>query len=172
MLGWMIIGGISCAIQEPVLLVLGDEGDAADAVSGSEPEVYEKAEDVLVDVARFAGRSLDEVRGELEEQMGATVAIVELNPREGREIRLGSGLVREVDGAIYLVRVDLPHPMRRSEAMRRIGLPPQVRKWLGFSNEWRAAWLYGFERVRMGREERGSEFVVWVEALKSNPRKR
>jgi hypothetical protein len=125
-----------------------------------------------VDVAHFAGRSLDAVRGELEEQLGEILEVVELSQRDGREIRLGRGLVREVNGGIYLVRVELPHPMRRSEAMRRVGLPPQVRKWLGFTNEWRASWLYGFERVRMGREERDSEFVVWVEALKSNPRKR
>ena len=157
---------------DPVLTGLAEDPSGEPGIEASEAFVYERPEGVLVDVPYVVGKSLDVARATLEEQMGAMSGVQALGSREGREIRFERGRVRELDGSIYLVHVDLPRPMRRSEAMRTVGLPSQVREWLGAALEWRTSWVHGMERVRMGREERGSEFVLWVEVRKYNPRKR
>ena len=157
---------------EPVLTGLTDASTTDEAVESDAAYVYELPDGVLVDVPHVVGKSLDVARVILEEQMGSFKDVQALGSREGREILFERGRVRELDGSIYQVHVDLPRPMRRSEAMRTVGLPTQVREWLGAALEWRTSWVHGMERVRMGREERGSEFVIWVEVRRYNPRKR
>jgi hypothetical protein len=158
--------------SEPVLVALGPGPSEAVLESEDANTPYQKPEDVLVDVIHLVTKSLDEVRSDLEDQLGSVVEIVELDPQDGREIRMERGKVREVDGSIYLLWLELPQPMRRSEALMRLGMRAQVREWLGLTLEWRASWVQGMERVRMGREERDSEFVVWVEVRRFDPRRR
>jgi len=157
---------------EPVLTGLSSAPATEIAVESADSYVYERPDGVLVDVPHMVGKSLDAARVLLEQQMGSLQAVEALGSREGRQIQFERGRVREIDGSIYQVHVDLPRPVRRSEAMRMVGLPSQVREWLGAALEWRTSWVHGMERVRMGREERGSEFVIWVEVRRYNPRKR
>jgi hypothetical protein len=166
---WIALG---CMSGEPVLTSLSATPAVVGSTSASEPLAYTKPENVLVDVPHMVGKSLDVARGDLEEQLGSVQTVSELGAREGREIVFDRGHVRELNGSIYLVYVDLPRPMRRSEAMFAVGLPSQVREWLGVTLEWRTSWAHGMERIRMGREERDSEFVLWVEVRRYNPRKR
>jgi hypothetical protein len=158
--------------SDPVLVALGTVTSEAALRSKDVNTPYQKPEGVLVDVIHLVTRSLDEARSDLEDQLGSVVEIVELDPQDGREIRMERGKVREVDGSIYQLWLELPRPMRRSEALMRLGMRAQVREWLGLTFEWRASWVQGMERIRMGREERDSEFVVWVEVRRFDPRRR
>ncbi len=167
---WIVLAG--CMSSEPVLVALGPAPTEAGSEGEEANTPYQKPEGVLVDVTHLVTRSLDEVRSDLEDQLGSVVEIVDLDSRDGREIRMERGRVREVDGSIYLLWLELPRPMRRSEALMRLGMRSQVREWLGLTLEWRASWVQGMERIRMGREERDSEFVVWVEVRRFDPRRR
>jgi hypothetical protein len=167
---WMVLAG--CMSSEPVLVALGPGPSETVLKSLKKNTPYQMPEGLLVDVAHLVTKSLDEVRSDLEDQLGSVVEIVELDPQDGREIRFERGKVREVDGSIYLLWLELPRPMRRSEALMQIGLRAQVREWSGLTFEWRTSWVQGMERIRMGREERDSEFVVWVEVRRFDPRRR
>lgn len=166
---WIALG---CMSGEPVLTGLSATPVAVESTESAELVAYTKPEHVLVDVPHVVGKSLDVARGDLEDQLGSVQTVSELGAREGREIVFERGRVRELNGSIYQVYVELPRPMRRSEAMLAVGLPSQVREWLGVTLEWRTSWAHGMERIRMGREERDSEFVLWVEVRRYNPRKR
>ncbi len=167
---WMVLAG--CMSSEPVLVALGTGPSEAASESESANTPYQKPESVLVDVIHLVTKSLNEARSDLEDQLGSVVEIVELDPQDGREIRLERGKVREVDGSIYQLWLELPRPMRRSEALMQLGMRPQVREWMGLTLEWRTSWVQGMERIRMGREEQDSEFVVWVEVRRFDPRRR
>ena len=148
-----------------------EEEEVLTADESSGPVRYEKAEGVLVDVAYLGGRAWDEVRGEVELQMGRIQERSERG-RDGVEIRLDKGMIRVVDQQVQLLRVELPYAMRRSQALENLGLPPQVREWHSNERDWVTHHNFGFERIRMGRDEPDSELVVWVEARKFNPRRR
>ena len=163
---WLLL---ACS-QDPVLVGLAEE-EVLQAEEVSGPVRYEKGEGVLVDVAYLGGRAWDEVRGEVELQMGRIRERVERG-RDGVEIRLDRGMIRVVDQQVQLLRIELPYAMRRSQALENLGLPPQVREWHGNERDWVTHHNFGFERIRMGRDEPDSELVVWVEARKFNPRRR
>ncbi|MCB9759216.1 MAG: hypothetical protein H6739_05210 [Alphaproteobacteria bacterium] len=170
---------VACT-EEPILTGLEPQGGVpasmrVDAgpeapLAPPEPGPYQRPEGVLVDVSWLAGRSWDAARDQVSVQMGDIQAIHELDPRDGTEYVLEQGAVRVLDGVIYMVRVDLPRPMRRSTALFTAGLPTQVSRWYDLSDEWRLRWHAGFERIRVGKENRESEMAVWVEAMKWNPR--
>jgi len=156
--------------SDPVLVgleTLPSEEESAALMS----KPYEKAEGVFVDVSRFGGRHWNQVRGEVEKQMGTVRAKVD-HGRDGVELRLARGSVRILDDRVQILHVDLPYVMRRSQAMEAVGLPPQVREWYGNERDWVARHAFGFDRIRMGRDDLDSELVVWVEARKFNGRKR
>lgn len=154
----------------PVLLgvdeTVGLEDDGAQA-----QVAYEKPEGVFVDVGRLGGRQWNTIRAEVELQMGMLQTKVDRG-RDGTEYQLGRGFVRIVNEQVQLIWVELPYPMRRSQAMEAIGLPPQVREWHSNKRDWVAHHTFGFDRIRMGRAEADSEMVDWVEARKFNGRKR
>lgn len=156
--------------QDPVLVGLAEK-EGLEQGTPDGPVRYEKAEGVLVDVAYLGGRGWGEVRGEVELQMGRIQGRTNRG-RDGTEIQLDKGLIRVVDEQVQLIRVDLPFAMRRSQALENLGLPPQVREWHGNERDWVTHHNFGFERIRMGRDEPDSELVVWVEARKFNPRRR
>jgi hypothetical protein len=132
---------------------------------------YEKSEDVEVDTQYLLGRHIDEINGVLTAQMGEVTSSVELG-RDGVEITLEKGSARLLDDVLYQIRFDLPFVMRRSQALEAVGLPAQVGAWHGNTLDWVVKWSFGMERIRMGRESRGSEHVTWVEVRKFNPRRR
>ncbi len=135
------------------------------------PKPYEKPAGVYVDVGHLCGRGLDSVRDVLSAQLGDILERRELNPQDGKELVLTRGSVRVKDGRIYLVKVALEGPLRRSTALQAMGLPPTVRKWNSFTHEFNTRHHAGFERIRMGRMEPGTVEVVWVEVMKTNPRR-
>lgn len=52
-----------------------------------------------------------------------------------------------------------------------MGLTPQADEAFVLAREFRLRWHDGYERVRLGRESRDSELVVWVEVLTLSPRR-
>lgn len=159
---------LACEPEEPVLS--GLEPPSSVEGPNAAPEPYRRAEGVYVDVQYLAGKSWQAVRDEVNAQLGDVQEIAELDPRDGREIRLERGFVREKEGRIYLVHVTLPRAMRRTAALHATGLPPQADDWHAFTHEYRLRWHGGFDRVRMGRIAADSEMVDWVEALRFDPR--
>ena len=134
-------------------------------------KTYEKPPGVYVDVGYLCGKSLESVRDQLSVQLGDIRASTALNPKDGKELVLERGRVRVKDGRIYLIRVELEGSLRRSTALQAIGLPPTVRKWNAFTHEFNTRHHAGFERIRLGRMEPGTEEVLWVEVMKASPRR-
>ena len=160
---------LACGPDEPILSgVAPVEGPAAQA----EVAPYEKDEGVYVDVLYLGGRTFDEVRGVVSQQLGDIQEVNDLGLRDGTEYVLERGRVKVKDGAIYLVHVDLERPMRQSSALAAIGLPPEVDSPYLLTTEIRLRWHAGFDRIRMGRASRDDDLVIWIEALKFDPRDR
>jgi len=167
--GWLLV---ACGPPEPVLPgVIAQDQTTQEGLKVRPRTAYEKPPGVYVDVGYLCGRGLDAVREVLAEQLGDVVETVELDPRDGRELGLQRGRVRVKDGRIYQVRVTLDGPLRRSTALQALGLPPTVRKWNAFTREFNTRHHAGFDRIRMGRLEPGSEEVSWVEVRKTDPRR-
>jgi len=166
----MLLAVIACS--EPVLVGV-DAESSVEVDEGTDLAVtsYSKPDDVEVDTQYLLGRRLDEVGAELTLQLGEV-----LNRRDmgidGVEILYEKGAVRVVDETIYQIRFELPYVMRRTQALGAVGLPSQVSAWHGNTLDWVVKWSFGMERIRMGREARGSEHVTWVEVRKFNPRRR
>ena len=159
------LGLAACGQQEPILSGLRA---APSAQAPGAP--YVRPDHVLVDVSYLGGRSWEESRDVVDEQLGSIIERVELDPRDGVEIRLERGAVRVKDGQIYLITVTLPRPTRRAAALHSLNLPPQIDSWFSLTDELRARWEAGFERIRLGRSEPESEMIIWVEVMKWNPR--
>jgi hypothetical protein len=126
---------------------------------------YTKAEGVYVDAFFLGGRRYDAVRAEIEHQLGA---LVEERPGEGKivELLFERGTLRLHDGAVHMVEVPLPEPVRRTEALGLLGFPPAVQEYKSFALEFRLLNERGFRRIRLFRQERGSEDIVRVQAWK------
>lgn len=156
-----------CGEDEPVLSAIqpGGAADATEAVPG-----YEKPEGVLVDVQYLAGKSWDSIRDEVSRQMGDVVSSRPLSLPGGQEYEVERGLVRVSEGRIYEIRVDLGEPMRRTEALAVVGLPPQIDRWGGTHREYRLRWVWSFDRIRLGRTEPYTQSVDWIEVRRWDPR--
>ncbi len=166
----------ACGTPEPVLRAV-EPTPAAEAVAErrqeaelrATPEVidvrYVKPEGVYVDVRYLAGRQWRSVRAEVEEQLGAVVEERE-GAGGGQEVLLERGTIRLHDERIQMVEVPLPEPMRRSDAMAVLGLPPPTREYQAFSMEFRLLNQWGFRRIRFIRVEPGSEDIAKVQAWK------
>ena len=164
--------GPGCGPPEPVLPGVVQESHTALASPGERHRPgYEKPPGILVDVKFLCGRTLSEVRDQLSIQMGDIQQIIDLDPRDGRELVLERGSVRVKGDTIYMVRVQLEGPLRRSPALQAVGLPVTVRRWNSFTHEFSTRHHAGYARIRMGRLEPESEAVTWVEVMKDNPRR-
>lgn len=157
-----------CGPAEPILTGV----PVTDANSADAATPYARDEGVYVDIMYLCGRNFGQVRGEVSIQLGDIQETNELGVTDGTEYVLERGRVKVKDDVVYLVHVDLPRPMRQSAALFATGLPPDVDRPYNLTNEVRLRWHSGFDRIRMGREARDSDMVVWVEALKFDPRER
>ncbi|MCP4806999.1 MAG: hypothetical protein GY913_17970 [Proteobacteria bacterium] len=160
---------LACGPDEPILpgVVVAEEGTTA-----SESVTYTKSEGVFVDVGYLAGRNFEEMRGEVSQQLGDIQEVNDLGARDGTEYVLETGRVKVKDDVIYLIHVDLDRPMRQSSAMSTLGLPSEIDAPYMLTTEIRLRWHAGFDRIRMGRATRDDDLVIWVEALKFDPRDR
>ena len=78
-------------------------------------------------------------------------------------------MARVVRGTVYMVRVDLPEPMTRTDALLVTGFSIYADHWRETHLEYRLANSWGFERFRLQRAEPGGDRVVSVEAWKLRP---
>lgn len=159
---------LACGPDEPILpgVVTPDASDPGHVVT------YAKPDEVDVDVGYLAGRAFGEMRGEVSQQLGDIREVNDLGTRDGTEYVMERGRVKVKDDAIYLIHVDLERPMRQSSALATLGLPSEIDAPYVLTNEIRLRWHAGFDRIRMGRATRDDDLVIWVEALKFDPRER
>ncbi|HJN78300.1 MAG TPA: hypothetical protein QGF58_30585 [Myxococcota bacterium] len=157
-----------CGPSEPILPGV----PVVDEESVEFETAYERKEGVYVDIQFLGGRSFDEVRGEVSIQLGDIQEVNDLGVMDGTEYVMERGRVKVKDGTIYLVHVDLPRAMRQGPALHATGLPSDIDRPYNLTNEVRLRWHSGFDRIRMGREVREGDMVIWVEALKFDPRDR
>lgn len=122
------------------------------------------AADMRVNARCLGGKKYGEVRDVVADQLGALVQTRELSGDFGRELQFERGNLRIVDDEIAMIRVELPEPLRRSEALSALGFHPYVGPYLTLHREYRLNHEEGFRRIRLMRVDRTSELVSAVEA--------
>ena len=172
---------LGCRENDPVLAgipsepLLEERASAADARQKvgkkTKPKArhYQKPPGVIVDVQGFGGASFQEVQPHLVEQLGAFVNKHTLTPKDGERRIYEQGEVRIVQDTIYMIRFDLPKPMRRSDALKAAGFLEHVDKYLITHHEYQVVYEYEFVRFRMKRLDSESEFVKNFEGWKWIP---
>jgi hypothetical protein len=163
----LLLCTLACRSDAPVLT-----GIAVESSEDEDALHYQKPEGVYVDLAYLGGARWDRVRGEVTEQLGDILEVNDLGVLDGTEYVLERGRVKVKAGEIYLVHVDLPRPTRPGSALATCNLPTTADNPFRLTHEIRYRWHAGFDRIRLGREERDEDMVIWVEALKFDPRDR
>ena len=173
------MGLAACASEPPVLTgvpdapLLSDWKPASEAAPPPAAQVeYKRAEGVVVDAPYLAGRSLASVREVVVDQLGALMEARELGGEDGRELAYEHGKLRVAEDLIYCIELAFPEPVRRSEALRQVGLPEQVDDWLIFHREYRLNHEWGFRRIRLGRQSPEDEEVLWIQLWRWVPGER
>ncbi len=177
---------LGCGTEEPVLLGV-EPDEPADATERSkvwqrvipesayrdDPEVeaqtYSKPEGVYVDVHWLGGRRYDDVASELEQQLGALHERKVLDARRGEELVYERGDVRVIRGVVYMIRVQLPEPLTRTEALLVTGFTVFADHWRETHREFRLSHSFDFERFRLMRHDDDKDRVVSIEAWKMSP---
>jgi hypothetical protein len=171
---------ICCRGTEPVLVGIPSEAlleerttpkDARIQVAQKKTKAkhYQKPEGVVVDVQGFGGTSFQEAQPHLAEQLGDFVDKYKLTPRDGVRRIYERGEVRVVDDTIYMIRFDLPEPMRRSDALKAAGFMEYVDEYIISHHEYQVLYKWEFVRFRMKRTDSVSEFVNSFEGWKWIP---
>lgn len=126
---------------------------------------YQRPAGVYIDVRWFGGRSYDACREQVAEQFGLVEERRDLGSRLGEEYRFASGSLRTLQGIVYMIRVQLPRPVTRSEALEMTGFPPFVGNWRATHLEYRLGHNWGFERFRLvrapGYKDRVNQLDAW-----------
>jgi hypothetical protein len=179
---------VGCGGEEPVLLgVEPDEPAQAserskvwqrvipESAYRDDPEVeaqaYSKPEGVYVDIHWLGGRRFDDVAIELEQQLGELHERKALDARRGEELVYERGDVRVIRGVVYMIRVQLPEPLTRTEALLVTGFTIYADHWRETHREFRLSYSFDFERFRLMRDAEDNDRVVSVEAWKLSPDK-
>ncbi len=164
---------LACGTGEPVLVGIPSEPlletPATVAEEAAEPVPYARPENVWVDVRHLCGRSYTSSRGEIGLQLGELQSSNELKPSEGRELQMTRGTLRVHDDRVYMMRIPLPEPMRRTDALIALGFPTQTPRYITIHREYRLNHAWGFRRVRLRRLDRLSELVTEVEVWRWMP---
>lgn len=181
---------LGCGTEEPVLL--GVEPESADVQQSSErsevwqrviPEsayrddplveaqTYSKPDGVYVDIHWLGGRRYDDIASELELQLGPLHERKVLDARKGEELVYERGDVRVVRGVVYMLRVQLPEPLTRTEALLVTGFTIYADHWRETHREFRLSHSFDFERFRLMRHDEDKDRVVSIEAWKLSPDK-
>lgn len=147
-----------------------DAGPADEAPRRSaNPALYEKPDDLYIDLNWMVGRSYRDARPVLLDQLGALQEVQELDSVRGQVLRFERGELRVVDDKVYYGLVTLPSPLRRDEALADTGFLPAVGKWITTHRAYRLNNERGFRRVRLLRVDAEGERVSAVEAWKWIP---
>ncbi len=168
---------MACHEPEPVLTVVRPAGLAegtsslegtatSDERSRKTSTPYVKPENVYIDIRWLGGRSYQSVRDEVTRQLGLVMNRRDLGTRKGVELVFARGTIRVRNDTIYMIRVDLPRPVTRSEALELTGFPPYVGNWRITHREYRLGHELDFVRFRLKRAEGNSDRVIQVEAWK------
>ncbi len=180
--------GCSCGAGEPVLLGVQPEDEETEGSDDriwkrvvpesahqedpiEEARAYAKPEGVYVDVHWLGGRRYTDVAEELGAQLGPLHERREIDARRGEELVYERGDVRVVRGVVYMMRVQLPEPLTRTEALLVTGFSIYADHWRETHREFRLSHSFGFERFRLMRDREQKDRVVVVEAWKQNPDK-
>ena len=174
----------ACSGEEPVLQgvpeapLLTEQGvDGADEATperpvarrSANPELYERPEEIYIDVNWMGGRSYREARAVVTEQLGALQDTRDLGETKGQELQFERGRLRLAGDQIYFVYVPLPQPTRWGLALYDTGFSSPVTKVLETHRAYRFNNERGFRRIRLTRLDNASEFVTAVEAWKWIP---
>lgn len=154
--------------QESLLKSPTGEAPSAEAAADA-PRVYQKVQGVYVDIPHFGGRSYEALRTDITDQLGPVEARTPLGTTGGFEYRFANGALRVMRGVIYMVRVDLPRPVTRTEALEMTGFPPYVERWRSTHREFRVSHVWDWDRIRMIRAAGYEDRVIQVEAWKAPP---
>lgn len=167
----------ACGRDEPVLPgvpaqpLLQDQPTAPERVEAAEQAAAAPVEapcalgpGMLVNARCLGGRTYADVRDVVAEQLGPLQQTRELSGDFGRELRFERGALRVVEDEIAMIRIELPEPLRRSEALAALGFHPYVGPYLTLHREYRLNHEEGFRRIRLMRVDRTSEMVSAVEA--------
>ncbi len=181
---------LGCGTEEPVLLGVQPDAESAEEPSARsevwqrvipesayrndpvvEAKEYSKPDGVYVDIHWLGGRRYDDVVGELEQQLGPLHERRVLDARRGEELVYERGDVRVVRGVVYMLRVQLPEPLTRTEALLVTGFSIYADHWRETHREYRLSHSFEFERFRLMRHDEDKDRVVSVEAWKQSPDK-
>ena len=176
---WLYIM-FSCRNTDPVLVgipaePLLEEQDSPTTVRAQKKQTapkakhYAKPPGITVDVQRFGGASFTESQPYLSKQLGDFISKHQLIPRDGERRVYEKGEVRIVDDTIYMIRFDLPEPMRRNKALRAAGFTEYIDKYIITHHEYQVLHKWDFVRFRMKRLDGESELVTSFEAWKWIP---
>jgi len=177
---------VACGTEDPVLLGVEPEPEPAPSQRSKvwqrvipesayrdtpevEAQVYRKPESVYVDIHWLGGRRYDDIATELELQLGPLHERKVLDARRGEEFVYERGDVRVVRDVVYMIRVQLPEPLTRSEALLVTGFTVFADHWRETHREFRLSHSFDFERFRLMRHADDKDRVVTVEAWKISP---
>ncbi|MBM4391769.1 MAG: hypothetical protein FJ090_11660 [Deltaproteobacteria bacterium] len=126
---------------------------------------YEKPRGVYIDVHFLGGRTVDNVAHVIVDQLGTLQE--DRDHLEGKhELVYERGTLTTVDGAILVIDVPLPEPLRRAEALATTGFNPLVDNYLSFTREFRVTQFMDFRRIVLKRAEPNGELVNRVVGYK------
>jgi hypothetical protein len=168
-----------CSQTEPVLSGIPEAPILAELGSGDEQNdkkrpkgQYIKAADVYVDIRHIGGQQFDQIRDIIDDQMGPLQNRRVVSEIDGEELQFIRGTIRVVNGRVYMVRIPLTQPLRRTEALQSAGFPPFTKSVIRSHREFRLNHEWGFRRLRLRRVGADDERVTHVEAWKWLPRER
>lgn len=136
------------------------------------PEVtqddYEKPAGVYIDLSHITSRSFRDSRDLIADQLGE---LIETHARHDgmTEMTFERAVVRLSDDRIFMIRVPLPEPLRRSDSLQLLGFPMFVDRYITYHNEYRLNHEWSFRRIRLKRQSPESELITEIEAWRWIP---
>ena len=162
---------IMSGIEEPLLedVSSAQENRVIDAQKQVPSSPYEKSEQVYIDINYIGGKRLSVIQDVIQDQLGDFISKRAISPKNGQIRTYENGILRVVDGQIYMIKINLPTPVRRSTALIQTGFPEQVGDYLTTHKEYQLLNEWGFRRIRMRRQKKYDELITTIEAWKWVP---
>ena len=158
--------------QTPLLQDTPQETQGTEKKDKAKAQAYTKARNIFVDVRYLGGKPYAQVRDLLSEQMGGLKSRAPAARQGGQLLTFEHGQARIINNTVAMIKVRLPEPVRRTQALEILGFPPYVGGYTIFHREYRLHHEWGFRRIRLMREDRRSERVIEVEVWRWLPSER